>query len=108
MTAQRSYRATAAQVLAVAVGVSMAAALSPAAAHADSTSDAFLAALNTAGVDYADPGSAVELGQSICPMLSEPGGSFAKTASTLSAATGSPPTSQACSQASRSRCTARR
>jgi hypothetical protein len=74
----------AARVLAVSVGVAATAALTAAPAQADATSDSFLSALNNAGVGYGDPANAVEMGQSVCPMLSEPGGSFAKTASTLS------------------------
>jgi hypothetical protein len=75
--------AMSARALTVSVGVTAAAALFAVPAHADSTSDAFLSALNSAGVGYGDPASAVDLGQQVCPMLSEPGGSFAKTASTV-------------------------
>jgi hypothetical protein len=78
-----SKRAMTARVLAVSVGVTAAAALFAAPAQADATSDSFLSALNTAGVGYGDPANAVDLGQQVCPMLSEPGGSFAQTASTL-------------------------
>jgi hypothetical protein len=53
-------------------------------AQADNTSDAFISALNSAGIGYGDPANAVEVGQSVCPMLAEPGGSVAKTASTIS------------------------
>ncbi|MBV8966350.1 MAG: DUF732 domain-containing protein [Mycobacteriaceae bacterium] len=53
------------------------------AAQADPLSDAFLSALNNAGVNYGDPGNAVALGQSICPMLAQPGGSFAAAASSI-------------------------
>ena len=52
--------------------------------------DAFLSALNNAGVNYGDPGSAVALGQSICPLLAQPGGSFAGAASNI-ANNGIPP-----------------
>ncbi len=38
--------------------------------------DAFIAALNNAGVNYGDPVDAKALGQSVCPILAEPGGSF--------------------------------
>jgi hypothetical protein len=63
-----------------------AAATSAAPAHADPTSDSFLAALNGAGVGYNDPASTVALGQSVCPMLVEPGKSFASVASSVGAA----------------------
>lgn len=71
------------RALAVPVGLITAATLLAAPAHADQVSDAFLAALNNAGINYADPGDTVALGQSICPMLVQPGGSFASTASTI-------------------------
>ena len=50
-------------------------------AQADVDPNAFLSALNDAGVGYDDPSSAVALGQSICPMLAQPGGDFANVAS---------------------------
>ena len=75
-------RAKVARALTVSVGVMATATLFAAPAQADD-SDSFLSALSNAGVGYGDPANAVELGQSVCPMLSEPGGSFAKTASTL-------------------------
>jgi Protein of unknown function (DUF732) len=70
-------------LLAVGVALATAATMSAAPAHADTTGDSFLAALTNAGVPYGDPASTVELGQSVCPMLSEPGGSFASTASRM-------------------------
>jgi hypothetical protein len=39
--------------------------------------DAFIDALNHAGIDFGQPGNAMAVGESICPMLSQPGGSFA-------------------------------
>jgi hypothetical protein len=65
--------------LAVSVGVLTAAAP----AHADTLTDSFLSALNDAGVGYDDPANAVALGQSICPLLAQPGGSFAGAASNI-------------------------
>jgi hypothetical protein len=86
MTTQRDRRnwGLAVRVLAVSVGVTAAAQLAMAPAHADTTNDAFLSALSNAGIGYNDPGSAVSLGQSICPMLAQPGGSFAGVASSMS------------------------
>jgi Protein of unknown function (DUF732) len=86
MTTQRISRngAMAVGALAVSVGVVMAAGLAAAPARADDVSDGFLSALTNAGVGYDDPNNAVQLGQSVCPMLSEPGGNFAKVASTMS------------------------
>ena len=71
-------------VLAVTVGAIGGAGLSAAPARADITYDPFLSALNNAGVGYNDPSTAVTLGQSVCPMLAQPGGSFASTASSMS------------------------
>jgi Protein of unknown function (DUF732) len=71
------------RVLAVSVGVLSAAVLWEAPARADAVSDAFLSALNNAGVNYNDPGNAVSLGQSICPLLAQPGGSFASAATSV-------------------------
>jgi Protein of unknown function (DUF732) len=67
----------------MAVGVTAAAGLGAAPAHADAINDSFLSALTNAGVGYDDPNNTVQLGQSVCPMLSEPGGNFAKVASTM-------------------------
>ena len=47
------------------------------AAEANEVDDQFIAALNKAGVHYGEPANAVALGQSICPMLAKPGGTFA-------------------------------
>jgi hypothetical protein len=56
---------------------------STAPAHADPMGDTFLAALTNAGVNYTDPDGTVALGQSVCPMLAQPGGSFASVASSM-------------------------
>ena len=52
-------------------------------AQADPSDNSFLNALNNAGIGYNDPGSAVQLGQEVCPMLVEPGKNFASVASQL-------------------------
>lgn len=39
--------------------------------------DAFIDALNHAGIDFGQPGNAMAVGESICPMIAQPGGSFA-------------------------------
>ncbi len=69
--------------VAVSVGAITTTALLPAPAHADTTGDSFLSALNNAGISYDDPANAVALGQSICPMLAQPGGNFASVASSM-------------------------
>jgi hypothetical protein len=79
----REHKRTAVRLAAVSVGVIAATAISSAPAHADAINDSFLSALTNAGVGYDDPNNAVQLGQSVCPMLSEPGGNFAKAASTM-------------------------
>lgn len=56
--------------------------LAPVAA-ADPIDDAFLSALNRAGVDYGNPVDAVALGKRLCPMLVEPGKDFAKVVATV-------------------------
>lgn len=66
---------------AVAAGLAAVALSAP--AQANSIDDAFLGALNNAGVNYSDPGSTVSMGQSVCPMLAQPGGSFASAASNV-------------------------
>ena len=54
-------------------------------ANADPTADNnFLGALTNAGIGYSDPASTEQLGQSICPMLVEPGKNMASIYSTVS------------------------
>lgn len=75
VSSPRALRALAASTTAIA------AALMPtAAAHADTGSD-FLRQLAGAGITYADPADTEALGQSICPMLVEPGKNFASAVS---------------------------
>jgi hypothetical protein len=68
---------------AVTTGVFMAAAAGIAPVHADNGNDAFLDALNNAGVGYSDSNATAALGQAICPILAQPGGNFAQAASTV-------------------------
>jgi hypothetical protein len=57
----------------------------PTPAHADPLTDNnFLGALTNAGIGYNDPGSTQQLGESICPMLVEPGKNMASIYSTVS------------------------
>lgn len=44
--------------------------------HADMRGNAFLAALTNAGVSYAQPAGTMAMGQSVCPMVVQPDGSF--------------------------------
>lgn len=64
------------------VGFATAATLA-APASAD-TDNSFLDALNSAGIGYGDPASTEQLGQSICPMLVEPGKNLASVYSRVS------------------------
>lgn len=54
-------------------------------APADDNNDAFLSALNRANIPYADNNAdlTAQLGERVCPMLVEPGKSFASVASTV-------------------------
>ena len=49
--------------------------------EADPNDDNFIDALSHAGIEYGEPGNAMAVGESICPMLAQPGGSFAAAAS---------------------------
>jgi hypothetical protein len=70
------------RLLALAAGLLTAAAAFAAPAQADpAADDHFIDALNHAGIDFGEPGNAMAVGQSICPMLAQPGGSFAAAAS---------------------------
>lgn len=71
------------RVLAASAAVLTAGTVVAAPAQADSTEDAFIAALGEAGVGTADPANAVAVGQSVCPMLAEPGQTAADVAATV-------------------------
>jgi hypothetical protein len=65
------------------VGVAMAVTLAVP-AHADpATDNSFLNALTNAGVGFTDPATTTSLGESVCPMLVEPGKSFASVATSI-------------------------
>jgi hypothetical protein len=70
-------------LLAVAAGLVTASGTWAAPARADMVGDSFLAALNHAGVAYTDPATTIAMGESICPMLVQPGGTFATVASSM-------------------------
>jgi hypothetical protein len=72
------------RLLAAAAGLLTAAAAFAAPAEADpATDDSFIDALNHAGIDFGEPGNAMAVGQSICPMLAGPGGNFAAAAASV-------------------------
>ena len=68
------------RLLAVSAGLLTAAATFAAPADAGPIDDQFIGALSNSGINFGDQGSAVQLGQSICPMLARPGGNFAAAA----------------------------
>jgi hypothetical protein len=72
------------RLLATAAGLITAGAAFAAPAQADGADDNFIDALNHAGIDFGEPGNAMKVGQSICPMLAEPGGNFAAAAASVS------------------------
>ncbi|MCV7426541.1 DUF732 domain-containing protein [Mycobacterium montefiorense] len=69
---------------AVAGLLTVAAAFGSPPAEADANADdGFIDALNHAGIDFGQPGNAMAVGESICPMLAAPGGSFAGAVSSV-------------------------
>ncbi len=73
------------RLLATGAALLTAAAAFAAPADADpAADDNFIDALNHAGVEFGEPGNAMAVGQSICPMLAQPGGSFAAAAAGVS------------------------
>ncbi len=76
--------------MAVSVGLLAASAVFAAPAQADPGSDDFLSALTNSGLTGLDPSTAVDVGQSVCPMLAEPGQNLADVAAQVSDAIGRP------------------
>ncbi|WP_179963747.1 DUF732 domain-containing protein [Mycobacterium marseillense] len=72
------------RLLAAAAGLLTVASAFAAPAEGEGNGDDFIDALNHAGIDFGEPGNAMAVGESICPMLSQPGGSFAAAASSIS------------------------
>jgi hypothetical protein len=70
-------------VLVVSVGVIGAVAASGTTARADMVGNSFLNALTAAGIPYNDPSSTMALGQSVCPMAVQPGGTFDAVAASM-------------------------
>ena len=56
--------------------------------RADMVSNAFLSALTNAGISYTQPTGTTAMGQSVCPMLFEPGGSFDEVTSRMAEGNG--------------------
>ncbi|GFG48861.1 hypothetical protein CQY20_14100 [Mycolicibacterium agri] len=76
-------------LIAVSAGLAATASLLAAPAQADPTTDAFLNAVSGAGLGgTTDPASLVAVGQSVCPMLSDPGQNAADVAAKVADSTG--------------------
>jgi Protein of unknown function (DUF732) len=69
-------RLTVVRILGVIAGLVAVAAILSAPIRADMLGNAFLSALTNAGITYTQPTTTTAMGQSVCPMLFEPGGSF--------------------------------
>ena len=77
------------RLIAVFAGLTATASLLAAPAQADAGTDAFLNAVSGAGLGGAtDPSNLAEVGQSVCPMLSEPGQNAADVAAKVADSTG--------------------
>jgi hypothetical protein len=76
------------RLLAVSAGLITGAMMMAAPAQADTTSDAFLNAVTNAGIGTGDPANTVAVGQSVCPMLAEPGQNAANVAAKVAETTG--------------------
>ena len=64
------------RLLALAAGVLGMSATMAAPTHADMMGNAFLTALNNAGISYGQPATAMAMGRSVCPMAVQPDGTF--------------------------------
>ncbi|GJF15641.1 hypothetical protein NGTWS0302_13920 [Mycolicibacterium cyprinidarum] len=85
------YLATASRFASAAlVAVTMAATMTAAPAQADSGVDVFLGALNHYRLGDIDPATAVRVGESVCPMLAEPGQNVADVAAKVADEIGRP------------------
>jgi hypothetical protein len=82
------YQPLTVRLLAGTAGLLTAAAALAAPAEASPVDDAFIGALGNAGVNYGDPMNAESLGHSVCPMLAQPGGNFAATATRIRGSSG--------------------
>lgn len=81
-------KSTPARIAFLALGLVTAAVVAAAPAVADPSGDAFIDSLSSMGVGMGNPTDAVALGQSVCPMLSEPGQTAADAAATVADAGG--------------------
>ncbi len=75
--------ATALRLPALIAGVFGLSATMAAPIHADMMGNAFLTALNNAGISYSQPVTTMALGRSVCPMAVQPGGTFESVVSKM-------------------------
>jgi len=76
--------------LVVSAGLMGAAAVTAAPAHAETGTEVFLNELNELGLLGIDPATALRIGESVCPMLVEPGQTVANLAADVADALGRP------------------
>ena len=81
---------TAVRILALTAGVFGVSAAVAAPIHADMLGNAFLNALNTAGIPYSQPAAAMALGRSVCPKVLAPGGTFEAVVTEIAEVNGMP------------------
>jgi hypothetical protein len=81
-------RPTLLPMIGVVTGLAVLAAALSAPIRADMVGNAFLSALTNAGISYTQPTGTTAMGQAVCPMLFEPGGSFDEVTSKLAEGNG--------------------
>jgi Protein of unknown function (DUF732) len=86
---KRKHVATVASLV-VSAGLMGAAAVTAAPAHAETGTEVFLNELNELGLVGIDPATALRIGESVCPMLVEPGQTVANLAAGVADALGRP------------------
>jgi uncharacterized protein DUF732 len=74
--------------MALTAGLVATAATMAAPIRADMAGNAFLSALTNAGIAVTQPATTLARGQSVCPMLVQPGGSFDSVVSEMATGTG--------------------
>ena len=84
----RRWQTTALRFLAFAAGLIAATTMLAAPIRADMLGNAFLSALTNAGVSYTQPASTTAAGQSVCPLLFQPGESFDSVVAEIAARRG--------------------
>jgi hypothetical protein len=88
MTSATRAQATFVQFLGMAAALVALAGAAAAPIRADMLGNAFLSALTNAGIAYSQPATTQALGQSVCPSLFSPGGSFDSVVARMAENTG--------------------